>query len=246
MTSITQIVHPTFEITIPSTGRKVTSRPIITRERKALLTALASEEASIISHAVKSIIGSCLQSVQIDDLTTFDFEWIFLQLIINSVKETIDLEVRIPNRENECPDCGKPRLINVSLRDAQIEGLIREKADFLVEIYSGVGIKLRYPTEKIISALETTNPDKSEIEKLTDLIALSIESVYDQSGIKPFADFEYAAQIEFLDSLPIAVTEKLEAFVESIPRVELKVIVECPKCKFRALHTMKGLADFFV
>jgi uncharacterized protein (DUF849 family) len=136
--------------------------------------------------------------------------------------------------------------MRVNLRDAQVEGIKREKSDFLIEISAGVGLKLRYPTEKTLEALAENSTNKSHIEKLTDLIALSIESVFDESGTKLFSEFDYKSQIEFLDSLPIPVTDRLEAFVESVPRVELNVVVECPKCKFKAYHQMSGLADFFV
>lgn len=246
MQRITPIVHPTFEIAIPSSGKKVTSRPIVTRERKALLTALQSEDSLVIGRSVKEIIKACVNDITIDDLTTFDFEWIFLQLIINSIKETLDLEVRIPNRQHECEDCGRTRVMRVNLRDAQVEGIRRDKSDFLIHISHGVGLKLRYPTEKQLESLTENSVNKSDIEKLTDLIALSIESVFDESGTKSFSDFDYKSQIEFLDSLPIPVTDRLEAFIESVPRVELNVIVECPKCRFKAHHQMSGLADFFV
>jgi hypothetical protein len=246
MQQIAPIVHPTFEITIPSSGKKVTSRPIVTRERKALLTALQSQDSAAIARSVKDIIRACVNGVTVDDLTTFDFEWIFLQLIINSVKETLDLEVRIPNREGECEDCGRPRIMKVNLREAKIERIKRDKSDFVLEISPGFGLKLRYPTEKHLEALDATSKDKSSLEKLTDLIALSIESVFDDTGIKPFSEFDYKSQIEFLDSLPIPVTDKLEAFVNTTPTLALNVTVECPRCKFRAQHIMSGLADFFV
>jgi hypothetical protein len=246
MQQIAPIIHPTFEVTVPSSGKKVTSRPIVTRERKALLTALQSQDSSVIGKSVKDIIRACVSDVAVDDLTTFDFEWIFLQLIINSIKETLDLEVRIPNREAECEDCGRTRIMKVNLREAEVEGIKQEKSDFIVEISPGFGLKLRYPTEKHLESLDASTKDKTTVEKLTDLIALSIESVFDESGTKRFSDFDYKSQIEFLDSLPIPITDKLEAFINSAPRVLLKVVVECPKCKFRAHHEMSGLADFFV
>lgn len=246
MQKIAPIVHPTFEITIPSSGKKVASRPIVTRERKSLLTALQSQDTGTIGRSVKDIICACVNDINVEDLTTFDFEWIFLQLIINSIKETLDLEVRIPNREHVCDECGRNRIMKANLHEASVEGIKKEKADFIVDISPGFGLKLRYPTEKHLQALEVGSQDKTTIERLTDLIALSIESVFDESGMKLFSDFDYKSQIEFLDSLPIPVTDRLEAFVSSVPRVCLKVIVECPKCKFRAEHEMSGLADFFV
>lgn len=240
------ISHPTFELTIPSTNKKVASRPIVTRERKILLTALESEELSAINRAVKDIISSCVSSIDVEHLTTFDFEWIFLQLIINSVRETMDLEVRIPGREEECEECGKIRRVKVNLRDAAIEGILTNKKDFVVEIGNGLGLKLRYPTEKDLNLVTEQSENKSDLEKLTDLISICIDCIFDDSGMKSFQEFDYRSKIDFLDSLPIAVTDKLEGFVKQLPTLSLSVTVECPKCKFKAKHQMSGLADFFV
>lgn len=240
------IVHPTFELTIPSTSKKVSSRPIVTRERKALLTALESGETSGINRVVKDIVGACVKNVVVDELTTFDFEWIFLQLIINSIKETIDLEVRIPDRDEECGECGKVRLLKVNLRDAKIEGIATSKKDFLVEVSDGLSLKLKYPSEHDLVILQDIAKDKNELEQLTDLISICIDSVFDESGTKKFNQFDYKTKIDFLDSLPIPVTDKLERFIKAIPKLSLRLVIECPKCKFKAFHEMSGLSDFFV
>lgn len=240
------IAHPTFEVTIPSTQQKVLARPIVTRERKMLLTALESDDQAIINQAVKQILELCVKSDNVADFTTFDVEWIFLQLIINSVKESMDLEVRIPEREDECEECGKYRRLKVNLREAKVEGVLSNKKDFLIDVANGVGIKVKYPSEKDLMALDETSEGKTYVEKMTDLISLCVDSVFDESGTSKFSDFDYKTRIDFLDSLPIPVTDKLEEFVKNIPKLSLTVTVECPKCKFKAYHTMTGLSDFFV
>lgn len=240
------LAHPTFDITIPSSQKVVVSRPMVTRERKVLLTALESGEVTSINRAVKEIIDSCIKEIQTEQLTTFDFEWIFLQLVINSIKETMDLEVRIPDRESECDECGKLKRMRVNLRDAKIEGMLSDKKDFLIDVAEGVGLKLKYPTENDLILFDQSTSGKSDFEKMTDLISLCIESVFDESGVQVFSQVDYKSRIDFLESLPIPVTDKLEEFVKTIPKLSLTVTIECPKCHFRAFHQMTGLADFFV
>lgn len=241
-----QITHPTFEMTVPSSGKKHQSRPMQTRERKALLMALESGEPTAVSSAVRSICSACISDLQADVLTTFDLEWAFLQLVINSIKDTIDLEVRIPRREAVCQDCGKSRTLKVDLRQAKLDGSIRDKKSLTIEISPELGIKLKYPSDKDVEMIELVNKDKKEVEKLIDMISVSIESVFDSDKTYAFSEYSYEEKIAWLESLPTQSMDELEAFVSNIPRLVLDVKIECPKCSFVAVHRMKGLSDFFV
>lgn len=245
-TPLPQIVHPTFDIKLPSSGKRYQCRPMETRERKVLLMALESNEPTDISSAVRRICSACVTNLDTDSLTTFDIEWIFLQLVINSIRDTIDLEVRIPKRDKICQDCGKPRLLKVDLREAKVHGEIKTKKGLTIDIGSGVGLKLKYPSDKDIEAIELVSKDKKEVEKLIDIISISIDSVFDSQNTLPFCEYTYAEKIDWLESLPTKVMDQLEHFVENIPQLRLDVKIECPKCNFLATHKLCGLADFFV
>jgi hypothetical protein len=241
-----QIVHPTFDITIPSTGKKNQSRPMETRERKVLLMAMESKDSVEISKAVRKICSACVSGIDPDKLTTFDLEWIFLQLIINSIRETIDLEIRIPKRSAECDECSKAKLVRTDLRQAKVEGEIRTKKSLLIDVGNGIGLKLKYPFDKDLEGLETNSPDKTEIEKVIDVISVSIESVFDNDKTFPFSEYSHKEKISWLEGLPPKVMDELEDFVNNIPKLALEINIECPKCKFAATHKLVGLSDFFV
>ncbi len=241
-----KLSHPTFELTLPSSGKKLAFRPMQTRERKVMLLALESNDVNKISRAVEQIIVACAPEVQYKDLPVFDVEYIFIQLIINSIKDTIRLEVRIDGRDEHCADCGKPRLLSLDLNDAKVEGIIKDKKSFQIDVGNGVGIKLRYPTEANLASVDAEAANKSEVEISTDLISVSIESLFDSNTTFPFSEYTYTQKIDFLDSLPPAVTDKLEEFVKQTPRLSLDFNVECPTCKTKKKHKISGLASFFV
>lgn len=244
-TALPVIAQPSFEITIPSTGKKVYSRPMISKERKILLIALQDGATSSISLAIRGLVSACVTDVKYDNLTPFDVEWIFLQLVINSIRDTLDLEVTIPGREDKCKDCSRKRLIRVNLKDIVVDQ-VRKKKDMTLKINDDISLKLKYATEKDLEDLDLISSGKSEFEKMTDLISISIESVSDTDGVKKFSDYTHEQKVEFLDNLPPLVTDQLDDFVSTIPRVGMDVKIVCQTCSFEASTRLEGLEDFFV
>ena len=76
-----QIATPTYELVLPSTGKKIKYRPFLVKEEKILILALESENEKQITEAVKSTLKSCISTrIKIDELPTFDIEYIFLNI----------------------------------------------------------------------------------------------------------------------------------------------------------------------
>ena len=91
---------PKYKIKLPSDGRTVNYRPFLVKEEKLLLLATESGDQSELITAVTDIIKSCTDIQDVDQLPTFDIEYIFLQIRTKSVGETIKLSVT-------CPDDGE-------------------------------------------------------------------------------------------------------------------------------------------
>ena len=106
-----KIATPTYELVLPSSGRKIKFRPFLVKEEKILIIALESEDQKQITNAVKSILSSCIltKGTKVDKLATFDIEYLFLNIRGKSVGENIEVMVT-------CPDDGKtqvPTSINI-------------------------------------------------------------------------------------------------------------------------------------
>ena len=92
--ALPQVALPTYELTVPSSGKKLKFRPFVVKEEKLLLLALESKDEKNIEDAVKQLLKGCIQSrVKIDDLPIFDLEFIFLQIRAVSVGEVIEMNV---------------------------------------------------------------------------------------------------------------------------------------------------------
>ena len=93
------IATPTYELTLPSTGKKIKYRPFLVKEEKLLILALDSKDQMEITNSVKDVLKKCVltRGVKIDDLPTFDIEYLFLNIRAKSVGEDINLVVTCPD-----------------------------------------------------------------------------------------------------------------------------------------------------
>ena len=93
-----KINTPTYELTLPSNGKKIKYRPFLVREEKILIMALETEDQKQITDAVIQILDSCIMTrgVKIESLATFDIEYIFLNVRSKSVGETIKVNIICP------------------------------------------------------------------------------------------------------------------------------------------------------
>ena len=100
-----KINTPTYEMTLPSTGKKIKYRPFLVREEKILIMAMESENMSEITNAIVQILSDCIVSkdIKVESLATFDIEYLFLNVRAKSVGETVDVNIT-------CPDDGETQV----------------------------------------------------------------------------------------------------------------------------------------
>ena len=114
-----KIATPSYELVIPSSKKKIKFRPFLVKEEKILILAMESEDTKQIANAVKDVISSCILSrgIKVEKLSTFDIEYLFLNIRGKSVGEQIEVMVT-------CPDDGKtqvPTSINIDSIKVQVD-----------------------------------------------------------------------------------------------------------------------------
>ena len=72
------LVVPEYECSLPS-GQIVKYRPFLVREEKLLYIAMESGDQKEMIKAVKEIIKNCTSVKKVDNLATFEIEYLFLQ-----------------------------------------------------------------------------------------------------------------------------------------------------------------------
>ena len=75
-----------YTVTIPSTGKIVEYRPFLVKEEKILLIAQESNDSTQMFSAMKEIIRACtFEKLDINSITSYDLEYIFLKLRSKSI-----------------------------------------------------------------------------------------------------------------------------------------------------------------
>lgn len=207
--SLPKIMHPTFNVTIPSTKKTIRMRPFLVKEEKILLMAQTSENPKDIVLAIQQVVNNCLiDQVDVTDLTTFDIEYLFLKLRGKSVSNVIELKYTDPTDDNRYD-------IVVNVDDVEV--LFNPEHTNKIEITEKAGIILKYPkadvTEKMSSKME------SEVEMLFELMKYCIDQVYDETEVYDTSEYTNDQINEFVEALDISTFQKIQKFIETMPKL---------------------------
>ena len=58
--ALPKINHPLFDVTVPSTNKKIKIRPMLVKEEKILLMAKSGGDARDALSAVKQVVNNCI------------------------------------------------------------------------------------------------------------------------------------------------------------------------------------------
>ena len=235
--ALPQVALPTYELTVPSTGKKLKFRPFVVKEEKLLLLALESKDEKNIEDAVKQLLKGCIQSrVKIDDLPIFDLEFIFLQIRAVSVGEIIEMNVT-------CKDDNETK-VKYNLNLAEVKVNFPEGHSKKIELSKKMGIVMKYPSMKefiktsiIGSALDADN--------VIEVIAGCIDQIYDGEEVYDSSTTTKKEFTEFVENLTNAQFEELQKFFETAPSLSHTFSVTNPNTGKESEFIIEGLASFF-
>lgn len=241
--ALPKINTPTYELTIPSNGKKIKYRPFLVREEKILILALESEDTKQITTAVVDILSECVLTKNIDvtKLATFDIEYLFLNVRSKSVGETVDVNIT-------CPDDGKTSVeMSINIDSIKVQKVKGHKS--IIKLDDQYSMKLKYPsmTQFIESNFESGQDggEGSDIDKSMGMITSCIEMIYDNEESWDAADSSQKELEEFIEQLNSKQFKLIEKFFETMPKLSHKVKVTNPKTKIESEVVLEGLASFF-
>ena len=235
--SLPQINTPVHELKIPSTGRKVKYRPFVVREEKILLLALESENQEEVTDAIIQIIGNCIQTkIDLDSLSTFDVEYIFLNVRAKSVGEILEFSIT-------CPDDGETQAeVEINIDDIQV---VKDKGHTdTIDLENGYFIKMKYPTMKYIME-KKPDDQKSLIDSTFEYAVECIDTIYNDEETWEAADSTKKELEEFVEQMNSKQYQKLQSFFATMPKLSHTVKVTNPKTGVKSDVTIEGLANFF-
>ena len=231
------IVTPSYELTLPSNGKKIKYRPFLVKEEKILILAIESNSMKDISRAIKDVLKSCIltKGVKIDDLPTFDIEYLFLNIRSRSIGESIDLVIT-------CPDDNETK-VNKQIYIDEIEVKTDKDHNPDIKLDDTYTMRLKYPSlDQFID--ENFNFDEAK-DNSFDIISSCIDIVYSDEEAWEAKDCTKKELLEFVERLNSSQFKKVEKFFDTMPKISHDIEVENPNTKVKSTVKLEGLASFF-
>lgn len=226
---------PRYEMKVPSTGKKVVYRPYLVKEEKVLMLALESSDETQMIRAIKDVISSCTeQGVDVEKMTMFDLEYIFMRLRGKSVGETTDVSIK-------CKSCETKNDTKVNLESVVVN--VPKESARKIKLTDAVGVIMKYPS--VNEMLEIQSSSASEVDKLFDVIAVCIDSVYSGDEIFDSGSQSAKEMKDFIESLSSDQFNKVKDFIQDMPAATIAVDFTCSSCSTHNQFDVKGLANFF-
>jgi DNA-directed RNA polymerase subunit M/transcription elongation factor TFIIS len=232
---------PIYETKLISSGEVIRFRPFLVKEQKLFLMAGESDDPKETVKTIKQVLRNCvLDDIDIENMATFDIEYLFLQLRARSVGEIANLRFTCNNNISETEKCGNAVKIDVNVLEINPEK--NKDHSNKIQITDKVGVVLKYPT---FNSLDISNLDTDNIEQILEIIVSCIDYVYDADSVYYAKDTPKQELVEFIENLKQADLEKISVFFNTLPKIKKDVDFNCEKCGYHEVLTLEGIQSFF-
>ena len=235
--ALPKLGYPTYELELPSTGKTIKYRPFLVKEEKVLLMALESKDEKQVVSAVKDLIKNCvITRIKVDNLPSFDLEYLFLKIRGASIGENIVLTVT-------CLDDNETQVeANININDVEI--FKPEGHDKKIMFDENTGLVMKYPSMKEFVDREFLQKEM-KTEDVYEFIADSIDQIFDSEEVYDSSTTTKKEFRTFVDSLTTKQFEKIQKFYETSPKLSHTFKVTNPKTNKESSYTIEGLQSFF-
>ena len=232
-----KIVTPSYELKLPSNGKKISYRPFLVKEEKILILAIESDSLKEISRSIKDILKNCIltKGIKVDELPTFDIEYLFLNIRSRSIGESIELVVT-------CPDDGETK-VNTTIYIDEIEVKKNKEHSTDIKIDDTYTMRMKYPS--LDEFIDENFNFEGQSDNSFDIIASCIDMVFSEEEAWEAKDCTKKELIEFVEQMNSSQFKEIEKFFDTMPQLSHQIEVVNPKTKVKSTVTLEGLASFF-
>ena len=233
------IATPTYELELPSTKKKISYRPFLVKEEKLLVLALESEDTKQITNAIKAVIKSCVltKGIKVENLPTFDIEYLFLNIRGKSVGEEVEVNIIAPDDETTS--------VPVKIMIDEIK--VKESEDHTnkVKVDDDLMMEMKYPSLNEFISNNFDFSEENNIERSFDLIGSCIDKIYNEEEVWSLSDFSKKEVNGFLEQMNSKQFKEIEKFFDTMPKLSHEINVLNPKTKVKSTVVLEGLSSFF-
>jgi hypothetical protein len=243
--ALPKIDVPIYTVNLVSTGKPIRFRPFLVKEQKLFMMASESEDPNEMISTIRQVLKNCiLDEIDVDNLPTFDLEYIFMNLRARSVEEVVNLRYKCNNtvKNEKGADENCTGLVEFDVNILEIQPTKNEKHKDKIQLTENLGIAFKYPTFEMLQKYEKMSENEIMLQILIDCI----DYIYDKENIFYAKDTPKKELEEFIDSLQQKDLEKFKEFFDTMPEIKKDVHFKCPKCNYEEDITIKGMQSFFV
>lgn len=237
-----KISTPTYDLELPSNGKKIKYRPFLVKEEKILILALESQNTKNITNAIKQVLKECIMTrgINVEELPTFDIEYIFLNVRGKSVGESIDLIIT-------CSDDGETQVpFTVYVDEIQVKKNPSHSTD--IKLDENLVLRMKYPSldQFIKNNFDfSSEQSSSNIEKSFDIITSCMDIIFTKEESWSASECTKKELTEFIESMNSNQFKIIERFFETMPKLSHTITVVNPKTKVENIVELEGLTSFF-
>ena len=235
------IETPTYELKLPSSNKKVRYRPFLVKEEKILIIALESKNQSEITTAVTEVLKKCVltKGVDVDNLPTFDIEYLFLNIRAKSIGEDIKLTVT-------CPDDRKTKVpVTIYVDEIKVIKPKNHKKDIVLD--DKLTLRMKYPSlsQFISNNFHTDDEAETMVDKTFRVVADCMDTIFDGEDAWEAKDYTPDERLKFVEQLSSKQYKQVEKFFATMPKLSHTIEVVNPSTKEKGSVVLEGLANFF-
>jgi hypothetical protein len=242
-----KIITSQYELILPSTEKTIKYRPFIVKEEKILLEAVESKSETQIINAIKQILKGCIitKGIKVEELPSFDIEYIFLNVRAKSAGENLDLIIT-------CGDDGETKVpVTVFIDEIKVQKDPEHTKDIVLQ--DNLILRMKYPSLKqfvessfVFEKSEEKESTVDNINKSFKIIASCMDVVFNSEESFAASDCTEKELFDYLDSLTNQQFKKIENFFDTMPVLSHTVVVTNPKTKVENTVVLTGLTSFFI
>lgn len=226
---------PSYEMVIPSSGKTVRFRPFLVKEQKALMIAAETNEPRVMFRSVLDLLLGCIDDkVYHSQLTSFDVEYMFLQIRSKSVGESANIALK-------CEECKEPNEISINLEELKVDGESKAK---IIELTDDIKVELNYPAYTDMIDAGIGEDGNITAEQMFDIIHSCIRSVETPDERIDMKDVDKKEIQEFIESMSGDQFKQVQEFIMNIPRLSTTVKFKCKSCEHDNEMLIEGIASF--
>ena len=235
------LTTPTYDLKLPSSGKKIKYRPFLVKEEKILIIALETKNQGEMTNAVKDVLKKCIltRGVKVDDLPTFDIEYIFLNIRAKSIGEDIRLTIT-------CPDDRETQVSTTIFVD-EIEVVKPKDHKTDITLDDGLTLRMKYPSlnQFIESNFDVNDSSEEVVDKTFQVVADCMETIFNKEEAWDANDYSPKEKLDFIQQLSSKQYKEVERFFATMPKLSHTIEIVNPKTKKKSSIVLEGLADFF-